>query len=112
MDLESCDLLLMVNNASYLDDPVVLTVVIDGADLLSRPFEVRNQHHYVRFPLRLGPGTHQLKVSSNTGVVLEEQFTLPATGERQHASIGYYHYADEDGKLIDWNIQSMPMGIR
>jgi hypothetical protein len=112
VDLESCDLLLMVSNQSYLDDPVVLTVVIDGVDVVSQPFEVRNQHHFVRFPLRLGPGPHQLKVSSDTGVVLEEQFTLPATGERQHAGIGYYNYADEDGKLIDWNIPSMPIGIK
>jgi len=46
----------MVSNQSYLDDPVVLTVVIDGVDVLSQPFEVRNQHHFVRFPLRLGSG--------------------------------------------------------
>ena len=112
VDPESCDLLLTVSNQSYLDDPVVLTVVIDGVDVLSQPFEVRNQHHFVRFPLRLGSGTHELKVSSDTGVVLDERFTLPATGERQHAGIAYYNYADEDGKLIDWNIQSMPVGIR
>lgn len=112
VDHESCDLLLMVSNQSYLDDPVALTVVIDGLDVLSQPFEVRNQHHFVRFPLRVGAGTHQLKVSSNTGVVLEVQFTLPGTGERQHAAIAYYNYADEDGRLIDWNIQSTPIGIR
>jgi hypothetical protein len=111
-ELGSCDLLLMVSNQSRLDDPVVLTVAIDGVELLSRPFEVRNQHHFVRFPLHLGPGVHRLKASSNTGVVLEERFTLPATGERQHAGLNYYNYADEDGKLIDWNIQSTPIGIR
>jgi hypothetical protein len=33
----SCDLLLMVSNQSYLDDPVVLTVAIDGVDVLSQP---------------------------------------------------------------------------
>jgi len=102
----------MVSNQSYLDDPVVLTVVIDGQEVLSQPFEVRNQHHFVRFPLRVGPGGHQLRASSDTGVVLDEEFMLPATGERQHAGISYYNYADADGRLIDWNIQSMPMGIR
>jgi hypothetical protein len=112
VDPESCDLLLTVSNESYLDDPVVLTVAIDGVDVLSQPFEVRDQHHFVRFPLRLGSGTHELKVSSDTEVVLEERFTLPATGERQYAGIAYYNYADEDGKLIDWNIQSIPIGIR
>lgn len=112
MDSESCDLLLMVSNQSHLDDPVVLTVGIDGVEVLSQPFEVRDQHHFVRFPLRLGPGTHQLRASSDTGVVLEEEFHLPASGERQYAGISYYNYADEDGKLIDWSIQSVPMGIR
>jgi hypothetical protein len=108
----SCDLLLMVSNQSYLDDPVVLTVAIDGVDVLSQPFEVRSQHHFVRFPLRLGPGTHQLRVASDTGVVRQEQFTLPETGERQYATVAYYNYADEDGKLIDWNIESRPIGIK
>lgn len=73
---------------------------------------VRNQHHVVRFPLLLGPGRHQVKVSSDTEALIEEEFTLPATGERQHAGIAYYNYADEDGRLIDWCIQSTPMGIK
>ena len=64
---DACDLLLMVSNQSYLDDPVTLTVVIDGFRVLSQPFEVRNQHHFVRFPLRLAPGTHELTAVSNTG---------------------------------------------
>lgn len=112
VDSESSDLLLMVSNQSYLDDPVVLTVVIDGVDVLSQPFEVRNQHHFVRFPLLLGSGRHHVKVSSDTGVVLEVEFTLPETGEPQHAGIDYYNYADDDGRLIDWCIQSTPMGIK
>lgn len=112
VDPASCDLLLMVSNQSHLDDPVVLTVEIDGADVLSQPFEVRSQHHFVRFPLRLGSGAHQLKVSSDTGVVRQEQFTLPTSGDKQYAAIAYYNYADEDGKLIDWNIRSMPIGIK
>jgi hypothetical protein len=106
-----CDLLLRVSNESYLDDPVGLTVVIDGTEVLSQPFEVRNQHHFVQFPLLLGPGTHELRVVSSTGVVLTEEFLLPVTGERQHADISYYNYADEDGKLIDWSIRSTPMGV-
>jgi hypothetical protein len=112
VDPEACDLMLMVSNQSYLDDPVVLTIVIDGVEVVSQPFEVRNQHHFVRFPLGLGPGTHRLEVSSDSGVVREEQFALPADGARQYAAISYYNYADEDGKLINWHIQSMPIGIR
>jgi hypothetical protein len=111
VDADSCDLLLMVSNQSYLDDPVVLTIAIDGIDVLSEPFEVRNQHHVVEFPLRLGAGEHLLKISSDTGVDREEHFTLPESRERRYAAIAYYNYADEDAELIDWHIQSAPMGI-
>jgi hypothetical protein len=37
---------------------------------------------------------------------------FPETGERQYATVAYYNYADEDGKLIDWNIESRPIGIK
>ena len=107
----SVDLLLRVSNQSYLDDPVALTVAIDGREVLSQSFDVRNQHHFVQFPLSLGPGRHQLRASSGTGVLLSEEFTLPETGERRHAGISYYNHADEDGAFIDWSIQSTPMGI-
>lgn len=112
VDREACDLLLTISNQSYLDDPVVLTVVIDGVEVLSRPFEVRNQHNFVPFPLCVGPGAHKVWVSTDTDVALEEEFVLPPTGERQYASIEYFNYADEDGKLIDWFIQSIPMGTK
>jgi hypothetical protein len=111
-DRDSADLLLMVSNQSFLDDPVVLTIEIDGLEVLSRPFEVRNQHHYVHFPLRLGSGSHQLRATSDTGVSINESFTLPEDGARQYAGISYYNYADEDGMLIDWVIQSTPMGVK
>ena len=101
-----------MSNQSYLDDPVVLSVVIDGVEVLSQPFEVLNQHHFINFPLRLAPGMHRLKVASDTGVILERKFTMPEGGPQQYAGISYYNYADEDGKLIDWHIQSTPMGIK
>jgi hypothetical protein len=111
-DPDSADLLLVVSNQSPLDDPVVLTIEIDDVEVLSQPFEVRNQHHYVYFPLRLGPGVHRLRATSGTGVSINESFTLPDDGARQYAGIDYYNYADEDGRLIDWGIQSTPMGVR
>ena len=111
-DRDSCDLLLSVSNQSYLDDPVVLAVVVDGVEILSQPFEVLTQHHFVEFPLILAPGTHKLTASSDTGVSLERRFTIPADRSRRYANISYYNYADEDGKLIAWHIQSRPMGIK
>lgn len=110
-DRDSADLLLRVSNQSYLDDPVVLTVEIDDVEVLSQPFQVRNQHHYSYFPLRLGPGTHQLKATSDTGMTVDGSFTIPADGARQYAGIDYYNYADEDGMLIDWYLDSTPMGV-
>lgn len=49
VDPEACDLMLTVSNQSYLDDPVVLTIVIDGVEVVSQPFEDRNQHHLSAF---------------------------------------------------------------
>jgi hypothetical protein len=111
-DRDAADLLLMVSNQSYLDDPVVLTVEIDGLEVVSTQFEVRNQHHYVYFPLRLGPGSHELRATSDTGVSINESFTLPADGARRYAGISYFNYADEDGMLIDWVIRPTPMGVK
>jgi hypothetical protein len=112
VDRDSADLLLLVGNQSFLDNPVVLTVQIDGVEVVSQPFEVRDQHHSLSFPLRLGPGAHLLRVTSDTGQTLEETFSLPADGSRRYGSIDYYNYADEDGMLLDWYFSSMPMGIR
>lgn len=112
VDRNSADFLLLVSNQSFLDDPVVLTVQIDGVEVVSQPFEVRNQHHYLSFPLRLGPGAHQLRVTSDTGLSLEETFSLPADGARRYGSVSYDNYADEDGMLIDWYFSSIPIGIR
>lgn len=94
---------------SYLDDPVVITVEIDGVQVISEAFEVRNQHHFVRFPLRLGLGPHVVHVTTDTGIMIDEGFSLQE-GPRSYASVSYYNYADEDGKLIDWHIRFEPMG--
>lgn len=101
----------MMSNQSYLDDPVILRVEIGGVEVVAQPFEVRNQHHNVYFQLHLGPGTHQLRITSDTGVVIDESFTLPKNGARRYGSICYYNYADEDGMLIDWYFSSVPIGV-
>lgn len=111
VDGQSCNLLLSVSNQSYLDDPVVITIEIDGVQVVSESFEVRNQHHSVRFPLQLGLGPHVVHVTTDMGVTIDERFALQE-GPRSHASVSYYNYADEDGKPIDWHIQFTPMGTR
>ena len=111
VDLEQADLHLWVANQSPLDDPVLLTVEIDGTEIVSQPFEVRSQHHRLLFPLRIAPGGHRLRVTSDTGVTLRHEFTMPGT-ERQFAVIEYWNYADEDGRRITWQLSSRPTGLR
>ena len=108
---EHADLHLWVSNQSYLDDPVVLTIDIDGQLVTSQPFEVKHQHHWVLFPLEIPAGSHIVHVVSDTGVTRTQPFTLPA-GLRRYAVIDYWNDADEDGRQITWDLSTQPIGFR
>jgi hypothetical protein len=34
-----------------MDDPVVLTVSIDGTEVVAQPIEVKGQHNWILFPI-------------------------------------------------------------
>lgn len=102
---------LWVSNQGPEDDPVVLTVTIDGIEVVAQPFEVRNQHTFVLFPLDIQPGPHEVKVISGTGVVFKRRFTMAEAG-RQYAGISYWNYPEDGGRKITWHMQSDPIGIR
>jgi hypothetical protein len=104
------DLHLWVSNQSFKDDPVVLNVSIDGAEVIAQPFEVEGQHNWILFPLQVPPGRHILSVISETGVRMRKHFTLPESGPR-YAVVDYWNYSDAAGRHITWHIQSDPMGF-
>ncbi|MEO3771790.1 hypothetical protein ABGB10_15485 [Micromonospora sp. B9E7] len=110
MERDQADLHLWVSNQSFADDPVALTVSIDGTEIVDRHFAVEGQHNWVLFPVRVAPGHHVVRVVSGTGVEKQESFTMPETG-RRYAAIDYGNAVDVGGRHVNWFIQSTPIGF-
>ncbi|MBM7490455.1 hypothetical protein JOD64_001677 [Micromonospora luteifusca] len=104
------DLHLWVSNQSFRDDPVVLTISIDGIAIVDQRFTVEGQHTFVLFPVRVPPGGHVVRVVSATGVDFQERFTMPERG-RRYAAVGYVNAVDDSGRAIDWLIRSTPIAF-
>ncbi|GGO08343.1 hypothetical protein GCM10011576_13670 [Micromonospora parathelypteridis] len=104
------DLHLWVSNQSFRDDPVVLTVSIDGTEIVDQRFTVGSQHNFVLFPVKVPPGGHVVRVVSGTGVDFQERFTMPEGG-RRYAAIGYVNAVDDRGRAIDWFFRSTPIAF-
>lgn len=102
-------LLLWVSNQSFVDDPVRVTVHIDGVPVVDEDFAVEGQHNWVRFPVDLPPGEHELVAESDTGVQLTRTFTLPVKGPR-YAVMDYWNYPGE-GRRFTWRIQKNPFAF-
>lgn len=102
---EQADLHLWISNQSFLDDPVVLTVEVDGVELTSRPLVMRNQHRLL-LPLQVPSGSHSISVVSDTGAQLRQEFTLSWWRGRRFAVIDYWNSADGDGRRITWRLYS------
>lgn len=101
------DLHLWVSNQSFIDDPMTLTVSIDGVVLVDQPFKVEGQHNWILFPIRLDAGPHEVRAVSQNGEVMEARFRVPADAPR-YANINYWHYPG-DPRLIDWRIEPRPI---
>lgn len=94
---------LFVSNQSFDDDPVQISISVDGIEVVDDAFEVLDQHHFVGFIIRgLDPGPHTITAVSGTGASMEGTFTsfadeprwlsmnywyYPATGEGRHFSL-------------------------
>ncbi|MEH1167483.1 hypothetical protein V6V47_19070 [Micromonospora sp. CPCC 205539] len=110
VDEQLADLHLWVSNQSFDDDPIVLTVSIDGTEVIAQPFEVRGQHNWILFPLQVPSGRHVVHVRSGTGAEKQETFSMPGTG-RQYAVIDYWNEPGQGGRHLSWRIQSTPIGF-
>ena len=91
------DVVLVVSNQSFADDPVRLTFSVGGVCLLSRTFFVEGQHTFVSFAIRgLPAGAHDATIYSHTGVQTSATFTTNADAPR-YVAITYWHYRGEPG---------------
>jgi hypothetical protein len=110
VETDQADLHLWVSNQSFTDDPVALTVSIDGTKIVDRLFAVEHQHNWVLFPVRVAPGHHVVRIVAGTGVEKQASFTMPGTG-RQYAAIDYGNAMDERQRHVNWFIRSTPIGL-
>jgi hypothetical protein len=99
------DLHLWVSNQSFEDDPVFVTISIDGTEVVAQPFDVEGQHNWILFPLRVPAGQHVLTAASDAGVETEQRFTIPETG-RRYAVLEYWNYDNDKGRHFTWRIQA------
>jgi len=107
---EDAVLHLWVSNQSFVDDPVAVTISIDGIEIVDQSFTVGNQHNWVLFPINAARGQHTLSVISDTAAELEQAFTLPARG-RRYAVLNYWNYQNRDGRRFTWHIQNSPVAF-
>lgn len=103
----NANLHLWISNQSFRDDPVAVTVSVDGVLLVDQSFDVESQHNWILFPVRLPAGAHQAEAVSETGEVMKVRFRVPEDAIR-YAVINYWHSPGE-ARHFDWRIQPNPV---
>ncbi len=109
VDDGDADLVLIVSNQSFDDEEVRLKVVIDGVTVVDGDFHVEGQHNWIRFPLGVPPGDHEVTADSDSGATLQESFEVPGDKPR-YAVIEYWtedDSPDTDDPAVDltWQFQ-------
>lgn len=85
---------LWVSNQSFEDDPVRLTISIDGTPVVNDDFEVQGQHNWIPFDISgLTPGAHAIVAESDTGAQHLGEFTV-LVGEARWLVLDYWYYPD------------------
>jgi hypothetical protein len=110
VDEKDADLHLWVSNQSFADDPVEITVRVDGVEVVAQSFDVGSQHTWVLFPLDLPPGEHVVTAASDTGTELRREFRTPKDEDR-YAVLDYWNYEDKAGRHFSWSVQPDPVAF-
>ena len=83
-------LTLLVSNQSFTDDPVRITVRIDGDVVVDDDFFVGSQHNWRTFEVAVAPGDHLVSLTSDTDVEWETTLAVPRAGHRWAAAAYWY----------------------
>lgn len=109
------NLILYVANQSFDEDPVDITVWIDGVKAVESDFYVKDQHNWIMHRFNLAPGRHKLTVKSKKGQAsLEKEFEI---ADKHWAVIDYWYYpttsrgAGPTPRKFDFLIQDSPIGF-
>ena len=107
---KQANLVLYVSNQSFDDEEVRLTVEVDGITVVDGDFHVGDQHNWMKFPLEMAPGTHNVTAEADSGAGFSEAFQVP-DGEVRFAVIDYWAKDDHDPREFSWFIQRGPVGF-
>lgn len=79
---------LVVSNQSFGDPDVHLTVLVGDDVVVDRSFAVEGQHAFTAYRVPLEPGSYDVRVSADSGAVLERVVALGP--ERRHLYAAYW----------------------
>jgi hypothetical protein len=109
---------LLVSNQSFADDPVGITISIDGDVVVDDEFSVGAQDNWIAFELRVPPGEHELTMRSSTGVEADAAVSI-AAGRHRWASVAYWYSppdrdrarADETPRSFSLTVNDEPIAL-
>jgi len=94
---------LWISNQSFEDDPVVVSISVDGAALVEETLFVEGQHNWVPFDIAgLVPGEHSITATSSTGAGHVATFTLPEDEPRWLVLDYWFYPEDADGRFFSF----------
>ena len=105
---KEADLVLYVSNQSFDDEEVRLTVAVDGVVVVDGDFHVEDQHNWIKFPLQMSPGDHEVTAEADSGAALRESFQVPGDKAR-FAVIDYW--GEDDSAEFSWSFQRQPVAF-
>ena len=103
---------LWVSNQSFADDPVTVTISIDGVSVIEEDFRVEGQHNWIGFNVRrLQPGRHTITGSSSTGAEHTDIFTVSADEPRWLVLNYWYSREDSSGRYFTFAESDLPIAF-
>lgn len=101
---------LYVSNQSFDEPTVHITISIDDTVIVDQAFDVEGQHNWIAFEPQVGPGTHLLQATSDTGATFSVEFVLP-DGEPRWAVVDYWTPGSGSADPFTFHISDEPIGF-
>lgn len=100
---EERSVVLTVSNQSYGDPDVHVTIEGDDETIVDGSFDVGNQHVFVGYEIDLPPGTHALRIASDSGAEATESIDVGTDGPT-YVTVTYW--GGGDGEPPSFNVQA------
>lgn len=100
--------MLFVSNQSFDDEEVRMTVAVDGVVVVDDEFHVEGQHTWIKFPLGISRGAHEVTAESDSGATISETFQVPGNATR-FAVLEYWGKGDP--AFLSWSFHRQPIAF-